>query len=635
MISSKTVQQVKDVVQIEDVIGEFVQLKRAGQSLKGLCPFHNEKTPSFSVSPSKNVFKCFGCDVKGDAITFLMEHERLSFEETIRWLAKRYNIEIEEKKLTPEELRQQNERDSLYLVNEFAAEYYQKQLFETAKGKSIALNYFKERGFREATIQKFDLGYSPEQWDAFTKYALSKHYQLDYLKKLGLTNTNGKDFFRGRVIFPIHGLSGKVIAFAGRILKKDVKAPKYINSPETEIYHKSKVLYGMHFAKGPVRKADECILVEGYTDVISLHQSGIENVVASSGTSLTVDQIRLIKRNTPNVKLLYDGDTAGIKAALRGVDLLLEQDMNVKVVILPEGEDPDSYLKQAGATAFKEYLHNQAKDFIFFKTQLILQESENDPVKKAKGVQDIVTSISKIPDPLKRSFYIKDCARLLDIQEQTLIEESNKLVRQEIHKTRKREAREERKASATPPQETATEAPSKRVSTNNAEKELARVLVCFGGEIMDEEEQITVAGFLLKELEDVIDQFDTPLYSKIANECLNLLLDKKQINHSFFLQHQDQAIRDFAFAHIESEFKLSENWEKKHDIILQTQPQPEENFRRDALTVLKAIQIDKIKFLKRIVAEKIQDYFKQGDYENANKYLEIANKYNEIQKNIS
>ena len=428
MISQKSVQEIIETAKIEDVVQDFVSLKRRGVNLIGLCPFHNEKTPSFTVSPAKNIFKCFGCGQAGNPVGFLMEHENYSFPEALRWLAAKYGIEIEETETTQEAREEQQLFDSLYLVNQFARDYYQDQLFNTDLGKSVGLGYFKRRGFREETIKKFGLGYAPAGRDLFTRQAVGKGYNIELLRKLGLTTQYDRDFFRGRVMFTIHNLSGKVIGFGGRILQKDVKAPKYINSPETEIYNKSKVLYGAYFAKKSIRKEGECILVEGYTDVISLHQAGIENVVASSGTSLTVEQIRLIKRYTPNVKIIYDGDIAGVKAALRGLDLVLEQGMNVKVVLLPEGEDPDSYLQSVGATAFKEYIDQQAQDFILFKAKVLLKEAGDDPVKKAGVIKDIVDSIAKIPDPIIRGLFVRECAKVVGVEEELLVAETNKRV---------------------------------------------------------------------------------------------------------------------------------------------------------------------------------------------------------------
>ncbi|MEM8909945.1 MAG: DNA primase, partial [Bacteroidota bacterium] len=432
--------------------------------------------------------------------------------------------------------------DSLYIINEYARDYYREQLFQTDKGKSVGLRYFKDRGFREETIQKFGLGFAPEQKDAFTLRAVNVGYKLDLLKQLGLTSKFGADFFRNRVMFAIHNLSGKVIGFGGRIMVKNAKAPKYINSPETEIYNKSKVLYGAYFAKKAIRQQDECILVEGYTDVISLHQAGIENVVASSGTSLTVDQIRLVKRYTPNMKILYDGDPAGVKAALRGLDLVLEQDMNVKVVLLPEGEDPDSYLQQVGASAFKNYIEKEANDFILFKTKLLMEEAATDPVKKAAMIKELVKSIARIPDPLKRSVYIKQCASTVGVEEQLLVNEANKMVSGFIRKQQQERELQERRAQRTgdrppedagfpgvqnapPPELEAELAPPKEKKLSASEyqeKDLIRILITLGGKIYDEKEQISVAAFVLSNIEDVLHDFDNKLYERIARECLEM-----------------------------------------------------------------------------------------------------------------
>jgi DNA primase len=434
MISQKSIEDIIQTAKIEEVIDEFVNLKRRGVNMIGLCPFHDEKTPSFTVSPSKNIYKCFGCGKAGGPITFLRDHEGYSFQEALRYLAKKYNIEIEERTYSPEEKQTIETRDSYYLVNEFAKDFYQKQLFETDEGKSIGLSYFKKRGFREATIRKFNLGYAGSVRDGLTQAATMAQYNNEHLEALGLTNKYGKDFFWSRVMFTIHNLSGKVIAFAGRTLSSDKKVPKYVNSPETEIYNKRKTLFGLYHAKQAIRKYDECLLVEGYTDVISLHQSGIENVVASSGTSLTEDQVRLIKRYTPNIKVLYDGDPAGIKAALRGLDIIIAQDMNVRLVLLPDGEDPDSYLKSAGSTIFKEYLEDKAKDFVLFKAELLTKEAEGDPIKKASMIKDIVASIALVQDPLKRSVYVQHCSQLLQIGEPVLTNEVNKSIRGNLKK---------------------------------------------------------------------------------------------------------------------------------------------------------------------------------------------------------
>ncbi len=445
MITQKTIAEVFEAAKIEEVVGDFVNLRRRGVNMIGLCPFHNEKTPSFTVSPNKGIYKCFGCGKGGNSVNFVMEHEQFAYPDAIRYLAKKYGIKIEEKELTPEQDLERQRRDSLFIINDFAVNYYQNNLLNSDIGKSVGLAYFKQRGFREDTIKKFQLGFALDKKDHLTLAMVNKGYNVELLKKVGLTSKYGSDFFRNRVQFPIHNLSGKVIGFGGRILINDKKQPKYLNSPETEIYNKSRVLYGIYFAKKAIRQEDNCFLVEGYTDVISLNQAGIENVVSSSGTSLTVGQIQLIKRNTQNITILYDGDAAGIKAALRGLELVLEQDMNVKVVLLPKGEDPDSFVQSVGTVKFKEYIEEKATDFILFKTNLLLEETANDPIKRASLIKDIVGSIARIPDPIKRSVYVRECSILMDINEQILVDEANKSVRSLLNNKQKERDNEERR----------------------------------------------------------------------------------------------------------------------------------------------------------------------------------------------
>lgn len=432
-------------MRVEEVIGDFVQLKRAGSNYKGLSPFSNERTPSFMVSPVKQIWKDFSSGKGGNAIAFLMEHEHFTYPEAIRYLAKKYHIEIEENEQSTEEKAQADERESLYIVSEYAQQYFQDTLFNTEAGKAIGMTYFKERGFTEETIQKFRLGFSPDEWTAFTDNALAKGYQLEFLEKTGLTIVNGDrkfDRFKGRVMFPIHSMSGRVLGFGGRILTNDKKQAKYLNSPESEIYYKSKVLYGIFFAKQAIAKADNCYLVEGYTDVIQMHQKGIENVVASSGTALTQDQIRLIHRLTPNITVLYDGDAAGLRASIRGVDLILEQGMNVKVCTFPDGDDPDSFARKTAYEDLVLYLENNATDFIRFKASLLMQEAQNDPIKKAETIRDMVESISKIPDLIKREVYVRECASIMDISEQVLFSTLAQILKKDFYEGQKVERKQ-------------------------------------------------------------------------------------------------------------------------------------------------------------------------------------------------
>lgn len=441
MISKSTVDAVFDTVRVEEVIGDFVTLKKSGSNYKGLSPFVNEKTPSFMVSPAKQIWKDFSSGKGGSAITFLMEHEHFTYPEAIRYLAKKYNIEIEETEQTDQEKEETNEKESMFLVSEFAKKYFEMILHTTDEGKSVGGSYFKQRGFTADTIKKFGLGYSSDAWDAFTKEALGKGYQLQYLDKTGLTIVKEDktfDRFKGRVMFPIQSLSGRVLGFGGRILTNDKKAAKYLNSPESEIYHKSKVLYGIYHAKQAIAKQDNCFLVEGYTDVIQMHQSGIENVVASSGTALTPDQIRLIHRLTKNITVLFDGDAAGLRASIRGIDLILEAGMNVRVCTFPDGEDPDSFAKKTPHDELVRYLSENATDFIRFKASLLMDEAKGDPIKKADLIRDIVVSISKVPDNIQREVYIQECSRIMDISEEVLFNTLAQIGKKELAEANKK-----------------------------------------------------------------------------------------------------------------------------------------------------------------------------------------------------
>ncbi|GLB49078.1 DNA primase [Neptunitalea lumnitzerae] len=436
MIAKETIDKVFDATRVEDVIGDFVQLKKSGTNYKGLSPFTDERTPSFMVSPVKQIWKDFSSGKGGNAIAFIMEHEHFTYPEAIRYLAKKYGIEIEETEQTDEAKEQANERESMFVVSEFAQENFEHNLWETGAGKAIGLSYFKERGFLDSTIRKFKLGYSLDEWDAFTKTALDKGYQLEFLEKTGLTivKEEGKHFdrFKGRVMFPIHSMSGRVLGFGGRILDTQKKAAKYLNSPESDIYHKSKVLYGIYHAKQAIAKEDSCYLVEGYTDVIQFHQNGIENVVASSGTALTPEQIRLVNRLTKNITVLFDGDAAGLRASLRGVDLILEQGMNVRVCTFPEGDDPDSFARKNSYDDIKAYLAENAQDFIQFKASLLVKEAKNDPIKKADTIRDIVGSIAKIPDRIQQEVYLQECSRIMDISEDVLFNTLAQLHNKEV-----------------------------------------------------------------------------------------------------------------------------------------------------------------------------------------------------------
>ncbi len=584
MITQDSVQKVIDISRIEDVVDEFVHLKRAGVNLKGNCPFHDEKTPSFVVSPSKNIFKCFGCGKGGNPVQFLMEHEKLSFVEAIRWLAKKYNIELEETEQTEEELQKIDARESLYIVNDFVKSYFEDKLFHTPEGKNVGLSYFKERGFNESTIKKFGLGYAiKDRYDLYNELK-TKQYNLEISESIGVIKEN-RDFFNERVMFTINNLSGKVIGFGGRTLSKDKKVPKYINSPESEIYNKRNTLYGLYQAKTAIRKREECILVEGYTDVITLHQSGIENVVAASGTSLTQEQISLIKRFSPNIKVLFDGDSAGVKAALRGMDMILAQDMNIKLVLLPEGEDPDSYLKKVGVDAFSNYLAQEEKDFILFKTELLMKESANDPIQKSIAVKSIIDSISKIPDTLKRSLYIKQYSSILELNESILHKESNDLIKNEQKKQRfnsyKNEPYKEESLPFADPinQITGGFKPRNYDSDEHQEKDLIRVLLNYGNLNLFLNEDLKVNQYIIDNISDVVDRFENPLYRKVLYLTMDEIEKNTVLDQSFYINQRDPEISKLAIDLISSPYSYA-NWSER-GLELQTQKAPDENQQLD------------------------------------------------------
>ena len=488
MIKPETIQTIFETARIEEVVGDFVNLKKRGVNYIGLCPFHNEKTPSFTVSPAKGIFKCFGCGKAGNAVGFVMEHEHYSYPEALKYLAKKYGIEIKEEELSPEQKQHMDEHESMFALNTFISNYFQNTLFETEEGKSIGLSYFKERDFLESTIKKFQLGYAPDEWENYSKHALANGYKKDILIKTGLSIDKGDrliDRFKGRVMFPIHNLTGKVIGFGGRVLSTQKAAAKYMNSPESDIYNKSKSLYGIYFARNEIVKQDNCYLVEGYTDVISLHQAGVTNVVASSGTSLTVEQIKLIKRFTNNITILYDGDPAGIKASFRGIDLILDQGMNVKIVLFPEGEDPDSYARSHSTTEVEEFIQQEASDFISFKTRLLLDETKGDPTAKAMLIKEIVQTISHIPDGIIRTVYIKECSTVMDIPEQTLMNELNKLIRNKYHSRHQQNrppSEAERTSSVVPKQKDTLQPDPFDISHH--ESQLMRLLLLYGNKNM-------------------------------------------------------------------------------------------------------------------------------------------------------
>lgn len=579
MIKPETIQTIFDTAQVEEVVGDFVTLKKRGSNHIGLCPFHNEKTPSFSVSPSKGIYKCFGCGKAGNAVNFVMEHEHYSYPEALRWIAKKYNIEIEEEELTEEKQLELDERDSMFALNSFVAKYFHTNIFESEQGKAIGLSYLKERGYIESTIRKFELGYAFDNWNDYSTHAQNNGYKKEVIVKtgLGIENESGLiDRFKGRVIFPIHNLTGKVIGFGGRTLSSSKKTAKYLNSPESEIYYKSKVLYGIYFARTAIVKQDNCFLVEGYTDVISLHQNGIENVVSSSGTSLTVDQIKLIKRYTPNITILYDGDPAGLKASFRGIDLILEQGMNVKIVLFPEGEDPDSFARSHRTSEIEDFITTEAKDFISFKTSLLLEETKGDPNAKTNLIKEIINTISHIPNGIGRTVYIQECSNIMDVPEQTLMNELNKILRQRYRKTNQNievsdVAFKEKKIS----QEVQLRFDPLEIKP--MEDELMNLLLLYGHEnfmlkteSVDEngenptveETEFNVAEFILDELENDDIKFSKEIYNTILNEMKQLIESSSAIKPNFFTHHSDPDVSSTAINLVTDQYELSENWEK-------------------------------------------------------------------------
>jgi DNA primase len=555
MIDRQTIERILDAAQIVDVVQEFVPLKKRGVNYLGLCPFHNEKTPSFTVSPTKEIFKCFGCGKVGNSVNFIMEHEHLNYPDALKYLARKYHIEVVEKELTAEETEKQNERESLLVLSAYAARQFSENLFNSDEGITVGLSYFRERGFMQSTLKKFEIGYSLERRDSFTKRALDDGYRKDFLVKTGLSVEHEDrlfDRFGGRVMFPIHSMSGQVLGFGGRVLKTDAKTAKYLNSPESEIYHKSRIVYGIFQARKAIMQFDKCYLVEGYTDVMSLHEAGIENVVASSGTSLTQEQVRLIKRFTPNITILYDGDAAGIKASLRGIDIVLEEGLNVKIVLLPDGEDPDSYSKKVSNEAFSGFLKEKETDFIRFKTELLLQDAENDPVKKANLIRDIVRSIAVIPETITRTVYIKECSSQMGIQEAVLYHEVNKMRQQKSF--RDRNSYPEPADLPVPPVNITKQVVTPVLTPSVAEKEIIKLLMKYGSnEFMrhiskedGKEELITVSDYIVKEIISDDLQFDDPLYASIFSEYRFAVEQGTFIEEKGFVKHQDPAISRLA-----------------------------------------------------------------------------------------
>lgn len=693
MIDQPTIDRILDAANIVDVVSEFVTLRKRGVNYVGLCPFHDDKSPSFYVSPAKNICKCFACGEGGTAVHFIMKHEQLGYFDALRFLAKKYNIEIQERELSDEEKRIRSDRESMFIVNAWAQQYFSQMLHEHVEGKTVGMRYFIERGFREETIRKFQLGYSLDQRDALYQQAIQKGYKKEYLEKTGLViayeNGNVNDRFRGRVIFPVHSLSGKVVAFGGRVLKKDEKTAKYVNSPESPIYHKSNELYGIYFAKQAIVKADRCYLVEGYTDVISMHQSGVENVVASSGTALTHGQIRLIHRFTNNITVLYDGDAAGIKAAIRGIDLLLDEGMNVKVVLLPDGEDPDSFARSHTATEFAEFIRQHETDFIRFKTKLLLADAGNDPVKRAALIGDIIRTIAIVPDDITRTIYIRECSAMMEIDEQVVLNQVNKLrlskneqaqpspvinraateilppdysitgVSEPIQEKPVAEAEavsEQLPPDFPPPPEEdypssnempemppsapveETQVVSRQRSPYEAfEIALLRYVVRYGERILydyvDEETKehvvIRVAEFIRDDLERDDLSFYTPIFKRMLDEAANRCGEESFIAHRYFLAHPDPLVSRIAANLMSEKYQLSKYHFKFREV-------EQDEDKLDQLVVRDLFAFKEAYILRRIKEK--QEQLKQLSSADSEQILAIMKEIaqlNEIKKVLS
>ncbi len=604
MISKETIQIIQNTIKIEEIVGSFVNLKRRGSNLLGLCPFHNEKSPSFTVSPAKEIYKCFGCGKSGNSIGFLMDLEKYSYVEALKWLANKYNIEVEETETTPELKLYQQSSDSLFVINNFGQKFFSEALFKSEEGQDIALSYLKERGFREEILKKFQIGYNPETGDQFAKAAVSSQFNKELLKKSGLVvdrDDKLKDNYRGRIIFPIHNQSGKILGFGARLIKKNDKAPKYINTPENEIYLKSKILYGSYFARMAIDKADECLLVEGYTDVVSLHQAGVENVVASGGTSLTPDQLRLIKKYTNNLTIIYDGDGAGIKAAVRGMDLALEEGLNVKLVLIPDNEDPDSYVNKIGPIAFKEFIYNNKKDFVIFQLGLSLKEAGTDSVKKSAIVNRIAETISKITKAehfTKRQDYIQQVAELLKIDEAGLNDLVNKFIREKIQKEESRDQTNLilKNEDVSSKQETAEDDKIESLFNKDElqERAIVRSLLEFGLKKWNEE--LSVAEYIFQQMDenDLVVMIENPVLVKIVDSFRNLYNNGENPTKNDFLYYEDEIVSRLVISLMDTQTEISSRW-KEHlegDILTR-----EDLFKEEVISTLAYFKLRKIKKL--------------------------------------
>lgn len=639
MIAPDTIEKIMDAARIDEVVGEFVTLKKRGVNLIGLCPFHNEKTPSFNVSAPKGIFKCFGCGKGGNAINFLMEHEHYSYPEALRYLAKKYGIEIVEEKPTPEQQEAIDEKESLFNLSTYAQKFFEEQLHETEEGKAIGMSYLKERGFSLEAIKKFGIGYCPGKWDAFSQHALKNGYKKEYLLKTSLSKAKDQllyDTFRGRIIFPIHNLSGRVLGFGARILTSEKNRPKYINSSESEIYQKSKVLYGLYFAKSPMASLDNCYLVEGYTDVISMHQAGINNVIATSGTALSVDQIKLINRYTANVTLLFDNDPAGIKAAFRGIEMILEEGLNVRIVLFPDGEDPDSFATKMRPAEVTAYLEKNTQDFISFKTELLLKETKNDPIKKASLIRDISQSISLIPEPVTRALYTQKCSTLMGVEEKLLVAEINKMRRQRYFR-QKQDNKPEETPDIALPKETASGYDTGQMETNDKqEKELIRLMLHYAAHELEfevenadkraETIQIKVADFITRDILADKLVFDNPNCQVIFDTFAENTKEKGLPPLSVFTEHPIVAVQQLAVDLLATPHTLSQNWMHRHKIYVADE---EEILIAVVLQALYAFKLKKLEKMIKITQGELKDAEAAENADEAN-HLKLMESYRDL-----
>ena len=641
MIPKETIDQIFETARIEEVVGDFVQLKKKGTNLWGNCPFHNEKTPSFSVSPAKGIYKCFGCGKGGNSVNFIMDHEQQTYPEALRYLAKKYSIEIEEEQQTPEQMAEQTERESLYLVLAFAQRTFASNLLKTDEGQSIGLSYFKERGFSMETIEKFGLGYCFDRYDSFGNKALEEQYNRKFLEDSGLClEREGKliDRFKGRVMFPIHNLSGRVIAFGGRTLRSDKKVAKYINSPETDVYHKSNIVYGIYQAKSEIIKKDNCFVVEGYTDVISLHQAGIHNVVASSGTSLTVEQIRLVKRYTNNLTIMYDGDDAGIKASFRGIDLVLEEGMNVRTVLFPDGEDPDSFSKKMDEDELTAFIDANSKDFIQFKAQLLSEEAKGDPIKMAGLIKDIISSIALIPDPIIRNLYVRQCSSIMSMDEEVLMMELNRNRRKNFSDKQRggNSNFTEAPIQEEQPIVRKTNQELKKRDSEFQEQDIIRILILYSEknilfDVWDEAEEkvidteeVNVVDFIVTELlEDEI-TFENELFKVVFAEFAQMFEEKKIPTEQHFINHQNPEISSLAVNFFAQPYIVSERW-KEHNVVTLME---EDKLKQ---SILSSLNVLKLRKLETMITE-TRDLLKSAEEEQLMELMEKLNRQLGVRK---